>query len=124
MPLSDRCPRALAPLQPLWGIFFLLFLVALGQLGNLPRPLTYVYLAASALSFVLYGFDKRAAAAGARRVSEGTLHLVALCGGWPGALIGRRLFRHKTLKTPFVLTFWSTVFFNCAALAAYLGLLF
>ncbi len=46
--------------------------------------------------FIAYGMDKRRARNGGRRVSEHTLQLMAFLGGWPGALIGQRFFRHKT----------------------------
>ena len=40
-----------------------------------------------------------------------------LVGGWPGALVARRVFRHKTTKQPFRTIFWVTVIANCVALA-------
>lgn len=60
-------------------------------------------------TFVAYGFDKRRAARGGRRVPEQTLHLLALVGGWPGAFAGQRFFRHKTSKLPFLVVFWAVV---------------
>ena len=60
-------------------------------------------------TFVVYGFDKRRAARGGRRVAEQTLHLLALVGGWPGALFGQRFFRHKTSKLSFLVVFWAVV---------------
>jgi uncharacterized membrane protein YsdA (DUF1294 family) len=68
----------------------------------------------SLVALVLYRADKRAAQDGEWRTRESTLHLVALLGGWPGALAGRRLFRHKTRKQPFVTVLWLTVATNCA----------
>ncbi len=65
----------------------------------------------------LYGADKAAAQQGRRRTPESTLHLIGLAGGWPGALIARQLFRHKTVKQPFSTIFWGTVAVNCGALA-------
>jgi uncharacterized membrane protein YsdA (DUF1294 family) len=65
----------------------------------------------SLVAFVTYGFDKRRARMDGRRVSEKTLHLMALLGGWPGALIGQRIFRHKTQKLSF-----RVVFCLCVAL--------
>lgn len=75
------------------------------------------YVALSLVAFVLYRADKRAAQRGAWRTRESTLHLVALLGGWPGALAGRRVFRHKTRKQPFVTVLWLTVLANCAVVA-------
>jgi uncharacterized membrane protein YsdA (DUF1294 family) len=44
------------------------------------------------------------------------LHVVALFGGWPGALIAQGVFRHKSTKEEFQTVFWTTVVLNCAAL--------
>ncbi len=63
----------------------------------------------SLVCFLAYGLDKRRAAKGGRRVSERTLHLMAFLGGWPGALLGQRHFRHKTQKVSFRLVFWMVV---------------
>ena len=54
---------------------------------------------------------------GTWRTPESTLHAIDLAGGWPGALVARRVFRHKTTKQPFRTVFWLTVTVNCAALA-------
>ena len=76
-----------------------------------------VYFVVSALLFALYGMDKAAARKGLRRVPEVNLHVMALLGGWPGALLGQRVFHHKTIKQPFQTIFWCTVVANCAGLA-------
>lgn len=76
-----------------------------------------VVIAASVLSFVFYGFDKYRAKKGGRRIPERTLHILALCGGWPGALAGQKTFRHKTQKTSFRIVFWACVFANVSAIA-------
>jgi len=44
------------------------------------------------------------------------LHLLSLLGGWPGALIGQGLFRHKTSKQSFQFMFWLTVAINIGAI--------
>lgn len=69
------------------------------------------YLLASLAAVILYGVDKAAARRGERRIRESTLQLVALAGGWPGALLAQRWFRHKTRKQPFGMILW-----GCAAL--------
>ena len=68
----------------------------------------------SLVTFVAYGFDKRRAQNNGRRVPEKTLHLMALFGGWPGALIGQKVFRHKTQKVSFQIVFWLCVLLHLA----------
>ena len=63
----------------------------------------------SLIAFITYGFDKRRAQKDGRRVPEKSLHLMAFFGGWPGALIGQRVFRHKTQKISFRIVFWMCV---------------
>ena len=57
--------------------------------------------AMSLLCFALYGIDKWRATRHLWRISERTLHVAALLGGWPGAWIGQQFFRHKTQKLGF-----------------------
>lgn len=93
-----------------------LLLVAFGvQVSVLPPLVLLLYLLASASTFGAYALDKSAARRGAWRTSESTLHLLALAGGWPGALIAQTLLRHKTRKQPFRVLFWMTAVINCAA---------
>lgn len=75
------------------------------------------YLLASLAAVILYGVDKAAARRGDRRIRESTLQLVALAGGWPGALLARRWFRHKTRKQPFGIILWSCVALNLGLVA-------
>jgi uncharacterized membrane protein YsdA (DUF1294 family) len=97
------------------GLFFAA-LAGAAAFGLVPWLLLGAYGAVSALLFIAYGADKNAAVHGRRRTQEATLHLLALFGGWPGALIAQRVFRHKTIKQPFRAIFWSTVAANCAVL--------
>ena len=76
-----------------------------------------VYLVVSSATYLAYAFDKLAAKKGNWRTSENTLHLLALGGGWPGALIAQRQLRHKTRKQPFQAIFWVTVVLNFVAFA-------
>lgn len=64
----------------------------------------------SLLGFVLMGEDKDLAVTQREswrneRISERTLHEVALVGGFPGIILAAKVFHHKTLKT----SFWGPV---------------
>ena len=52
--------------------------------------------------FAVYGIDKAKAKRGAWRVPEKTLFLLPLLGGSLGALLGMKVFRHKTKHWYFV----------------------
>ena len=54
------------------------------------------------LTFIVYGVDKRRARKGKWRVPEKTLFLLPLLGGSIGALLGMRVFHHKTKHWYFV----------------------
>jgi uncharacterized membrane protein YsdA (DUF1294 family) len=95
---------------PLFAVLLLLGYV----LGHPPRWLLWAYLAASATTFLAYAIDKSAAKRGAWRTSEQTLHLLALIGGWPGALLAQQTLRHKSSKSEFRSVFWGTVALNIA----------
>ena len=59
-------------------------------------------IAINLVTFAVYGADKRRARRGAWRVPEKTLFLLPLLGGSVGALLGMRVFRHKTKHWYFV----------------------
>ena len=58
-------------------------------------------IAVNILAFLAFRIDKRRAQQGQWRFSEGYLLCLALFGGWIGAKIAQRRFRHKTRKEPF-----------------------
>lgn len=72
-------------------------------------PLLSSMFVLSVIAFAAYGIDKGQAVRSGRRIPEKHLHLLAIFGGWPGALIGQRVFRHKTRKTRFLIVFWGCV---------------
>ena len=98
------------------AVAFLVFAAGLTLTGNLPFAILGLYLITSAVTFIVYAFDKSAAKKGQWRTQESTLHLFALIGGWPGALAAQRLLRHKSKKKSFQITFWITVILNCGTL--------
>ena len=107
-----------------WGptafvALFLAFVAGAVFTGKLPLEVLGVYFAASLLAFIAYAFDKSAAEKDHWRTKESTLHLFGLAGGWPGALLAQRVFRHKSRKREFQTVFWATVVLNCVALMVY-----
>ncbi|HEY6870674.1 MAG TPA: DUF1294 domain-containing protein [Novosphingobium sp.] len=63
----------------------------------------FLLLALNLFTLLLFALDKsRAARRTAPRIPERTLLFLAALGGTPGAYAGRRWFRHKTRKQPFV----------------------
>ncbi len=69
----------------------------------------------SLVTFVAYGVDKSRAVHGRWRVSERTLHGLELIGGWPGAILGQAVFRHKCHKLSYMVVFTGIVALHVAA---------
>lgn len=97
---------------------FLAVLAVLTLVGRLPILVLIVYLLMSVATFLIYWKDKSAARNNTRRTPENTLHLLAVLGGWPGALIGQQTLRHKTQKVSFRVGLWLTVSINIGVLLA------
>ena len=66
-------------------------------------------------TMVAYYVDKRAAIRHTWRVPENTLHTLEFLGGWLGALLAQKLFRHKTVKKSFRAIFWLMIIMEFAA---------
>ena len=75
-------------------------------------PIVAFYAVVSMLAYITYAIDKKSAINNRRRVSEKTLHLLGVVGGWPGAFLAQQRLRHKNQKTAFQVTFWLTVVVN------------
>ena len=95
---------------------FLLVVAAIVALGILPRHVLWLYLGMSGVTFAFYAIDKAAAKSGRPRTPESSLQMLALFGGWPGALYAQQLLRHKSSKQPFRSVFWSMLGLNIAGL--------
>jgi uncharacterized membrane protein YsdA (DUF1294 family)/cold shock CspA family protein len=70
-------------------------------------------------TFYAYMQDKYAASQNAWRISEGTLHIWGLVGGWPAAWFAQQLLRHKSRKKEFRSVYWATVLLHCAAVGGW-----
>ncbi len=79
-----------------------------------------VYALMSVATLVAYVRDKGAARAGRRRTPETWLHGLEFLGGWPGALVGQQLFRHKNAKVGYQVVFWLIVMVHAAGWIAVL----
>ncbi len=104
------------------ALLFLMFVGVAVFVGQLHFAVLALYLIASAISFLVYRGDKAAAKQNQWRTGEGTLLLLGLLCGWPGAFIAQQLFHHKTKKRSFQIVFWATVVFNCGGLVLLLWL--
>lgn len=81
-----------------------------------------IYAVASVVAFVAYGLDKLLAVQSGRqnarrpfRLAEQTLHFIELMGGWPGAYVAQRAFKHKWRKREYMRVYWCIVALHAAA---------
>lgn len=109
---SPRSPRQLASTRLLVIPLFALILGGIHLAWPLPRPVPLLYSSLSMALFVVYGIDKWSARRNGSRVPEVTLHLLALLGGWPGALLGQQVFAHKISKPAFLRWTWAMTSLN------------
>lgn len=84
-----------------------------------PIPLvSYIFM--SALTSLYYAADKRRALTHSWRIPENYLHIFELLGGWPGALLSQKAFRHKNRKGHYQRIFWEIVTLHGVLWLAYL----
>ena len=99
------------------ALIFFAALVLLVLMADLPVIILLYFAVLGVATYLVYWWDKSAARKGNWRTPESTLHLLALGGGWPGALVAQQTLRHKTQKRSFRLIFWLTVIVNAAVFA-------
>ena len=91
--------------------FLVLAVILIAVLSSILFYLTegnflYAYITSiNLITLLFYGYDKYQARTSGFRIPETVLHLLALTGGSPGALLGQILFRHKTRKLKFLFVF-------------------
>jgi uncharacterized membrane protein YsdA (DUF1294 family)/cold shock CspA family protein len=95
---------------PAFAVLFVLVCVY----WPVPLWLIVLYPAMSLITFFMYLLDKQAAMDFAWRLRENSLQIVALFGGWPGAVIAQQVLRHKNRKRSFQAVFWCLVVLNVA----------
>ena len=61
----------------------------------------YLLIGINVLTLIVYGVDKWNAKQGKWRISEATLLMLAVIGGSIGALLGMRIWHHKTMHKKF-----------------------
>ncbi len=93
-------------------LLFVLVFVLVAALWQVSAWVVAAYLGLSIVSVAAYAVDKSAAQRRRRRISERSLLLIGLLGGWPGAIIAQQALRHKTRKVPFRVAFWITIVLN------------
>jgi len=117
---GDKLPNMSAAGSSKTAVFlawlFLLFVGISVFVTRLPFIIFGAYLFVSTFTYLAYAIDKSAAQAGRWRISEPSLQLLALAGGWPGALIAQQTLRHKSQKGSFRIVLWIAVLLNCAGL--------
>ena len=68
------------------------------MMANVPL---YYLIVINIVTFVVYGIDKLKAKQGSWRISEATLLIFAVIGGSIGALLGMKIWHHKTMHKKF-----------------------
>jgi uncharacterized membrane protein YsdA (DUF1294 family) len=101
-----------------------LILTLLLWFGEFAADVVTAWLVAiNGVTFCIYGYDKAIAKGRRRRVPERVLLVLALSFGALGALIGMRLFRHKTAKSVFQRKFWLVVLLQALLVWGYFALI-
>jgi len=95
-----------------FAVFFMLFMAESVWEGKLPAAVLGLYFLASTIAFFTYRYDKAMARSHQWRISENTLHVWSLIGGWPGAALAQKMVHHKSRKESFQLIYWFTIVLN------------
>jgi uncharacterized membrane protein YsdA (DUF1294 family) len=128
---TQRAPNARPPPRPqshgnpyrLYGFLFGGLAVLLAALiwwltARFDLLLSWL-IAITAVTFAAYGYDKSIAGSDKVRVPERVLLGLTFAGGTIGALIGMRVFHHKTIKESFRRKFWAVVVLQIVIVLVY-----
>ena len=68
---------------------------------EMTEALLYCLIVINIVTFLVYGIDKWKAKKGSWRISEVSLLILAVIGGCIGALLGMKIWHHKTMHKKF-----------------------
>ncbi len=68
---------------------------------NIMKELVYYLIFINIFTFITFGIDKYKSIKNKYRVKEKTLFILSIIGGFVGAILAMKIFRHKTLKPSF-----------------------
>jgi uncharacterized membrane protein YsdA (DUF1294 family) len=83
------------------------------------KVIAVLLLVLNAITFFVYGIDKWKAKKGKWRISEATLLILAIIGGSFGALLGIKVWHHKTMHKKFKYGVPAIIVLQLIAVAAY-----
>ena len=98
------------------SLFFLALITSSTLLFTFAPKLLIAYWCFSLVTFVMYAIDKSKAKRNQWRISEQSLHMLSLLGGWPGAAFAQQTLRNKSRKKEFRIVYWITVLINLGGL--------
>lgn len=107
-PASGGHPFGLANFAML-AVLLILPAMALQHHRAYGRWFAAVMVGISLITYFTYASDKRRARTNAWRIPETQLHFLELLGGWPGAWLAQKRFRHKCSKISYQFIFWCIV---------------
>ena len=68
---------------------------------RMTQTIVYILICINVVTFLVYGIDKWKAKKGSWRISEATLLILAVIGGSIGAMLGMKVWHHKTQHKKF-----------------------
>jgi len=72
---------------------------------NISTFALYYFIFINIFSFFIYLYDKVKAIKNRQRVSEKSLHILSVIGGFIGSLLSMMIFRHKIKKIKFMVVY-------------------
>jgi uncharacterized membrane protein YsdA (DUF1294 family)/cold shock CspA family protein len=87
---------------------------------RLPLWAVAAVLVVNVLTVLAYAREPRAARTGRWRISETTLHILSVLGGWSGAGVAQTLLSYRSRKPSFATFYWGSVALHFAVLLGWL----